>query len=320
MSDDQRRRKKTREHVFHVKILQRLTGMYILPAFLLLSILPHAAFSLPSSVQPGFGAEDIQGNVRHIRVYKGGELYEEVWYNPEGQLSQRSSYRTGAVPISTYYKYNDSGLLEEWYQEGINRQRIWSYHLEYDHESRPLRLLSIGSDDGLEYLEEYRYLEDSVQETVLYNAAGEPVWRRRDQDSGGIASWELYQSDGNLFSRGVQSFQDNRLVREQLFDEQGSILEETVLLYDEQGRLTGTDLYDAQRLVQQLRRVYLSDNVIFSRLYEPHSDTAAVQQTMEYLDEQGNWIRRIETSLFEEAEGIQTISKQKEITRDIRYW
>lgn len=306
--------------MLRVKILQRLCGMFIFPVFLVLSIFPHEALSLPASVQPGFGTEAIKGDVRHIRVYKGGELYEEAWYNREGQLTQRSSYRTGAIPLSTYYEYNEEGLLQEWYQEGINRQRIWSYRLEYDHESRPLRLLSMGSDNGIEYLEEYRYLEDSVQETVLYNAAGEPVWRRRDEDSGSIVSWELFQSSGNLFSRGVQNFRDDRLVREQLFDEQGSILEETVLFYDDQGRLAGKDLFDAQRLVQQLRRVHLSDNVIFSRLYEPHSETAAVQQTMEYLDEQGNWIRRIETSLLEESEGIQTISRQKEITREIRYW
>lgn len=267
--------------------------------------------------------EGVNGNVARMVLYDDAAEtpaipFEERWYDDSGRLYRKDNYQPGSVTLTTRYDYCDHGKLKEWYQLGINSERLWGYLLEYDDQLRPLRMITQGQGGAVRYLEDYIYSNDTLQESVLYNAHGEPVWRRKIEQTGNELSWEVLQPNGELFSQGMRRFEDDRTIFEVVKDRAGSTIEKKTMHYDEHGRLLRSAVYDSARLLQESVYTYMNHSVSFVRTVEPQPDGRAIQHEVKRIDSYGNWVERIHTQLFESNGTVEVVESSMQ-RREIEY-
>lgn len=305
------------------RLRKEMRGMRALwVGFLLLSGVAGigAVEALPEFLSIDRTPEEVAGNPARVTVRPDdtSAAVEEWFFDTDGRLVRKEIQQPGSFALTTRYRYADDGQLVEWFQHGIDERRLWGYRLEYDAPGRLIRVITEGPGGQIEYIEEYSYRNGLLHESVLYNAAGMPMWRRKIEQTSDAVAWRLLQPNGILFSQGHREYDNGRLRREEVRDSGGAVIERIEYRYDGQGRLLLREMYDAVRLVERTTNSYISDTLHFSRIIAPQEQGQRITHVLTRLDDRGNWTRQVVTDLFEEA-GEVTVVDSRLQTRTIEY-
>ncbi|MFW5801051.1 MAG: hypothetical protein ACOCVC_03400 [Spirochaeta sp.] len=271
-----------------------------------------SANSLPDLSSADAMPEKVEGNVARIAEYSSdaGRPIEELWFNTEGQLYRKETHQPGSITLITRYRYTPAGELIEWYQTGVDNQRLWSYQHEYDSTGRLHRVIAHGHDGAAEYIEEYTYADENQHEMVRYDALGIPQWVRKVRRSGDLLEWELLQPNGGVFSQGAQVYENGLLRSEEVRDGTQAIIERIEYDYDESGRILHQRTYDAAQLVQRRSYAYMNSFLEFSRTIEPQQSGRMIQHEIVNKDQAGNWTNKVHTVMFEQDGEVEVVSSE----------